>query len=85
MLYLNKYIIRIKYLNASLLYIGGVTLSIYVLHQKFLVFSTILNYQTNNLFIIRLVLVIIILLSIFSYKILRHKAFRKNLFGEIGK
>lgn len=85
MLYLNKYIVRIKYLNASLLYIGGVTLPIYVLHQKFLMSSTILNYHTNNLFIICMVSVIIILLSILSYKILRHKFFRKYLFGETGK
>lgn len=82
MLYLCKYIVKIKYLNACLLYAGGVTLPIYVLHQKFLVFSTVLNYHTNNLFIISMISVIIILLSILLYKMLRYKFFRKFLFGE---
>lgn len=82
-LYLFRFIKNIKCLNNLLLYVGGVTLPIYVLHQNFLLIPILLNYSTENKVVIFVMSLLIIGISILCYKILRHKFFRSYLFGEL--
>lgn len=82
-LYLSECVGKLHFLSNIFSYIGKVTLPIYVLHQKFLLPLRILNYETNNLFIIFIISIIIVLFSVLVYKIMKQKFFRMYLFGEI--
>lgn len=82
-LYVCKYIGKIRYLNSFLMYLGGVTLPIYVLHQNFIDILKFFKYETKNIAIIFIVSVIIIELSIFLYKMMKCQLFKVCLFGEV--
>lgn len=81
-LYICKWIYQLKRMNYWLIYIGTLTLPIYVLHQYFLFIQKISSYQTSNIIFSLLLSIIIILLSIFSYKILSNRYIRIFFFGE---
>lgn len=81
-LYLCKYIEKLKYFDVCLCYVGGITLPIYVLHQNFLLPLNIWSYNTDNLFIVFVTSIVIVFFSVFAYKLMKHKFFRKYLFGE---
>ena len=81
-LYVCKWIYQLKKMNYWLIYIGTLTLPIYVLHQYFLFVQKIFIYQNGNIIFSLLISIIIILLSIFSYKILSNRYIRIFFFGE---
>lgn len=81
-LYLSKYIEKSNIVSKCFSYIGGITLPIYVLHQKFLLPLNLLNYETDNLSIIFITSIVIVFFSVFAYKLMKHKFFRWYLFGE---
>lgn len=79
--YLCKYIPQ--YMSKPLLYIGAITLPIYVLHQKLLMPIQIFNYRSDNILMVIVVTVACILLSILCYKLLSSfKYLRLFCFGE---
>ena len=81
-LYICKWIYQLKKMNYWLIYIGTLTLPIYVLHQYFLFIQKISTYQNSSIIFNLLLSIIIILLSIFSYKILSNRYIRIFFFGE---
>ena len=79
--YLCKYIPQ--KLSNILLHIGTITLPIYVLHQKLLLPIRILNYKSDNMFIIIGTAILCIFLTILCYKLLStFKFLRLFCFGE---
>lgn len=81
-LYVCKYIGEIRYLNSFLMYLGGITLPIYVLHQNFIDIMKIFKYETKNVVIIFMVSIIIIVLSIILCKMIKCRLLKICLFGE---
>lgn len=63
-------------------YLGGITLPVYALHQYFLHFNKALNYHTSNIIYIIGISILIITLSIITYKLCSNKWIRLFLFGK---
>lgn len=82
-LYICKWINKIPYISNYYVYIGTLTLPIYVLHQKFLMIERIVHYKTENILMIIASSLIIIELSIITYRLLKkNKYIQLFLFGE---
>lgn len=81
-LYICKWIYQLKKVNYCFMYIGTLTLPIYVLHQYFLLIQRVSSYQNSSILFNILLSIVIVLISILSYKILNKKYIRIFLFGE---
>lgn len=82
-MWLTTYIQQIRHLVRPLIYIGMITLPIYVLHQKFLMINNVLGMETTNIIVLLLFAIMDVVLSILTYKILsKNKYLRLFLFGK---
>lgn len=81
-MWLTTYIQQIRYLVRPLIYIGMITLPIYVLHQKFLMINNVCHIQTTNTMSLLLLAIVDITLSVLIYKLLKNnKYLNLILFG----
>jgi fucose 4-O-acetylase-like acetyltransferase len=80
---LCKCLAQVPYVSKYMLYLGGLTLPIYVLHQKLFMWNMMLHIQLPNMFAAIMGSVILIQLSIFIYKLLKeNRICALVLFGE---
>lgn len=80
--YVCVWLYKARALRRPVIYIGMLTLPIYALHQKFLTPTRLFDYKTDNILLIFAVSIVIILLSVGTYKVLRNKYIRLLFFGE---
>lgn len=82
-IWMSKYLVRQAGISRVLIYLGGITLPIYVLHQKFLLPNFYFAYTTSNIFIVVTVACAITIMSIGAYSLLKKNRYiRALLFGE---
>lgn len=82
-LFVCKWIAKLSWLKSTLLYMGGVTLPIYVLHEKFLMANKVLRIESSNHIVVLILTVLIILASIQMYTLLKKTRFcSMMMFGE---
>lgn len=80
--YICSLLYKIKVYQIVFCYIGGITFPIYALHQYFLITNKIIDLHTHNFIYILFISIVVIILSIFTYKICSNKWIKKYLFGE---
>lgn len=81
--YLAKLLARMPFGMKLLANVGMMTLPIYVLHQKFLLTNVFLKYTTGNIFFCVFVSILLMTITIYTYKFLRrNKYIALFLFGE---
>lgn len=71
-LYLCKKLYYNNLMIKCITYLGTITLPIYVLHQKFLMLNLAISFNTDSMLFCLLMAVIVILISIQTYKTLSH-------------
>ena len=80
--WLCKWLLRCGPLSTWLSGLGTLTLPIYVLHQKFLMPVGLLHLQSGNLLLSLVASLVVMLLSVWVYRLLRHRYVRLLFFGE---
>lgn len=85
-IWICRFLQEIPHLRNVLIYLGGITLPIYVLHQKFMMWNYSIMYTNSSMLFDLCVTILIILLSLAFYKIMvKSTLLKRYFFGEYNK